>query len=103
MFERFKNIFAGNKNMTFLDHLESLRWHVLRSVLVLAVVTTVLFFYNDFIFDTILFGPTKPSFLTYRALCYLSVKLNLGKDLCMQNVELKLINTEMAGQLMMSI
>lgn len=103
MFDRLKNILGGNKNMTFLDHLESLRWHVIRSALVLTIATTVLFFFNDFIFDKILFGPIKPNFLTYRALCYLSGKLHLGTDLCMDKVDLKLINTAMAGQLMMSI
>jgi sec-independent protein translocase protein TatC len=89
--------------MTFLDHLESLRWHIIRSAIVLAVVTGVLFFYNDFIFDTVLFGPTKPSFLTYRALCHLSKVFHLGDNLCMDKVNITLINTVMAGQLMMSI
>jgi sec-independent protein translocase protein TatC len=89
--------------MTFLDHLESLRWHVIRSVIVLCIVTTIMFFYNNFIFDTVLFGPTKPTFFTYRALCHLSRMLNLGGNLCMQKVDITLINTVMAGQLMMTI
>ncbi len=103
MLEGFKNLFSTNKNMTFLDHLESLRWHIIRIVLVLTVVTTVMFFYSDFIFDKILFGPTKPTFLTYRALCHLSRQFNLGGDLCVQQVPINLINTVMAGQLMMTI
>ncbi|HTA28419.1 MAG TPA: twin-arginine translocase subunit TatC [Bacteroidia bacterium] len=103
MLERLKNLFGTNNNMTFLDHIESLRWHIIRSVLVLCVVTAVMFFYNDFIFNTILFGPTKPTFITYRALCHLSKVLHLGVDLCMNQVNINLINTVMAGQLMMSI
>ncbi len=103
MLERLKNIFGTNNNMTFLDHLESLRWHIIRIVIALAVVTTVMFFYNNFIFDTILFGPTKPTFLTYRVLCHLSRMLNFGDNLCIQRVDLTLINTVMAGQLMMTI
>jgi sec-independent protein translocase protein TatC len=102
MFERVKNLFSSNKNLTFLDHLESLRWHVIRSVLVLCVVTGVMFFFNDFIFKTVLFGPTQPDFLTYRALCHLSGVLHLGSDLCI-TPKVNLINTVMAGQLMMSI
>ncbi|HTB30924.1 MAG TPA: twin-arginine translocase subunit TatC [Bacteroidia bacterium] len=102
MLERLKNLFGSKNNMTFLDHLESLRWHVIRSVLVLCVVTAVMFFYNDFVFNTILFGPTKPTFLTYRALCHLSRVMNLGADLCI-TPKVTLINTVMAGQLMMSI
>jgi sec-independent protein translocase protein TatC len=103
MLERLKKLFGTNNNMTFLDHLESLRWHVIRIVLVLCVVTAVMFFFNDFIFDTVLFGPTKPTFITYRVLCHLSRSFNLGDDLCMQKVDITLINTIMAGQLMMSI
>ncbi len=102
MLERLKNLFGTNNNMTFLDHIESLRWHIIRSVLVLCVVTAVMFFYSDFIFHTILFGPTQHTFLTYRVLCHLSKVFHLGDDLCI-TPNVNLINTVMAGQLMMSI
>ncbi|HTB06160.1 MAG TPA: twin-arginine translocase subunit TatC [Bacteroidia bacterium] len=102
MFERIKSFFTGKKNMSFLDHLEALRWHIIRSVIVLAVITTILFFYSNFIFDTVLFGPTKPSFITYRALCKLSELLHMGDKLCLQSkVSFKLVNTEIWGQLTM--
>ena len=88
--------------MSFLDHLEALRWHIMRSIIALLVVTSVLFFFSDFIFDTILFGPTKPTFITYRALCKLSELLHLGNTLCVENkVQFNLINTQMWGQLTM--
>jgi sec-independent protein translocase protein TatC len=103
MLDRIRNFFGTKNNMSFLDHLEALRWHIIRSVIALCIVTGVMFFFNDFVFSVILFGPTKPSFLTYRALCHLSRMLNLGGDLCMNQVNITLINTEMAGQLMMSI
>jgi len=102
MFERVKNFLGNNKQMSFLDHLEALRWHVIRSVVALLVVTSVLFFYSDFIFDTILFGPTKSDFITYRALCKLSQILHLGDSLCVQSkVQFNLVNTQMWGQLTM--
>lgn len=103
MLERLKNLFGTKNNMSFLDHLESLRWHIIRSVIVLCIITAIMFFFNDFIFNTVLFGPTKPTFFTYRALCHLSRTLNWGGDLCMNQVNITLINTVMAGQLMMSI
>jgi sec-independent protein translocase protein TatC len=102
MLERIRNLFGTKNNMSFLDHLESLRWHIIRSVLVLVAVTAVMFFFNDFIFGTILFGPTHPTFLTYRALSHLSRLLHLGAALNI-SPEVKLVNTVMAGQLMMSI
>lgn len=99
MFERVKKFFGNNKGMSFLDHLEALRWHIMRSVIALTVITTVLFFYSDFIFDDILFGPTKPDFITYRALCKLAHLLHVDA-LCVQNkIRFTLINTQMWGQL----
>lgn len=97
-----KNFFGKNEPMSFLEHLEALRWHILRSVLVLTAVTSVLFFYSNFIFDKVLFGPTHPDFVTYRALCKLSRLLHLGSTLCLENkVQFKLVNTEIWGQLTM--
>lgn len=101
MFERVKKYLGNNKQMSFLDHLEALRWHIIRSVIALLVITSILFFYSDFIFDTILFAPTKPDFITYRALCKLAQLLHVPA-LCVQNkIKFTLINTQMWGQLTM--
>jgi len=97
-----ENIPTPKKSMSFLDHLEALRWHIMRSAIALVVVTSVLFFYSDFVFDTILFGPTKPSFITYRVLCKLSEWLHLGSSLCVKTSgQFKIVNTEIWGQLTM--
>jgi len=102
MFERIKKFLGNNKQMSFLDHLEALRWHVIRSVIALLIITSVLFFYSDFIFDTVLFGPTHPDFITYRALCKLSELLHMGNTLCVENkIQFNLVNTQMWGQLTM--
>jgi sec-independent protein translocase protein TatC len=103
MAENNENISAApKKKMSFLDHIEALRWHLIRSVIALLVITTILFFYSDFIFDTILFGPTKPTFITYRALCKLSEFLHLGDALCVKTTaQFKIVNTEIWGQLTM--
>src|SRR5579871_4132321 len=99
MFERVKNFFGNNKQMSFLDHLEALRWHIMRSVIALTIITTVLFFYSDFIFDTILFGPTHTDFITYRVLCKLSDFFHVSA-LCVQSkISFNLVNTQMWGQL----
>ena len=43
--------------MSFLEHLEELRWHLIRSSLAIVIVGTAAFIAKDFIFDTLIFGP----------------------------------------------
>lgn len=59
----------ASDEMSFLDHLEELRWHLIRSTLAIVIIGSVAFIAKDFIFDTILFGPKKIDFF------YLSVVL----------------------------
>ena len=57
---------AKKKNlneMSFLDHLEDLRWLLVRSTVAILIMATATFFVSDYIFDVIIFGPTKPNFL----------------------------------------
>lgn len=58
--------------MSFLEHLEALRWHILRSFAAIIVVGIAVFLAKDFVFDTVLFGPRKPDFITYRIICGIS-------------------------------
>ena len=51
--------------MSFLDHLEDLRWHLIRIVVAILIAATVAFVMKSFIFDTLIFGPSKSDFLTY--------------------------------------
>ena len=101
MFEKIKKVANPNSEMSFLDHLEALRWHLIRSVVVVAVLAVVLFCYNDFIFGTIIFGPKKVDFITYRLFCKLSHWLNLGDSLCIKEIQFSLINTDLSGQFTM--
>ena len=81
--------FASNKNsvngaeMSFLQHLEELRWHLVRSAIVVVVVAIAAFCLNDFVFDTIIFGPLCQDFISYRALCSLGYKIGAGDVMCM--------------------
>ena len=54
------------KEMSFLDHLEELRWLLVRSSAAVIIMAFATYFISDFLFDTIIFGPTRPSFFTYR-------------------------------------
>ena len=56
---------STENEMSFLDHLEELRWHLIRSSLAIIIVATLAFIAKDFIFDTLIFGPKKADFWTY--------------------------------------
>jgi len=88
--------------MSFIDHLEALRWHIFRSLLAVLIGAIVVFVYMDFFFGTIVMGPANRSFITYRVLCSVSHRLGLGDALCLADINLKLISTEMSSQFMMS-
>ncbi|MEJ7766461.1 MAG: twin-arginine translocase subunit TatC [Chitinophagaceae bacterium] len=97
----FKNS-PEKAEMSFIDHLEELRWHIMRSVIALLVGTIVVFVNMDFFFHTIVMGPANKNFITYRALCKVSHLVGLGKGMCLEEISLKLISTEMSSQFMMS-
>lgn len=86
------------KEMSFLDHLEALRWHLVRSSAAILAGGVLAFVFSDFLFDTVIFGPKKPDFITYRAFCKLSQWLGMGDDFCMSDMPFELINTDMGGQ-----
>lgn len=86
--------------MSFLEHLEVLRWHLLRSAIAIIVVAIAMFVYNDIIFDTILFAPKDASFITYQYLCKLGRLLHAEDQLCITSMNFELINTDLSGQFM---
>lgn len=87
--------------MSFLEHLEVLRWHLVRSAIVIVILAVTFFIYNDFLFDGLIFAPKSPDFWTYRMLCKLSHVLNMGDALCISKMDFKLINTDISGQFTM--
>jgi sec-independent protein translocase protein TatC len=92
---------AAKKNedeMSFLDHLEALRWHLVRSVSAIMVGGILAFIFKDFVFDKVIFGPKNPDFITYRAFCRLSQLLGLGDSYCITDMPIQIINTDMGGQ-----
>ena len=54
------------KEMTFLEHLEELRWHIIRAVIAIIVVGIALFVGQQWVFGTVILGPTKPDFFPTR-------------------------------------
>lgn len=90
-------------HMPFVEHLEQLRWHIIRAVASVLIVGIGAFMMKDFVFDVLIFGPTKDWFITYRAMCSLSHKLGLGEMLCMTVGDFRIINIEMSGQFLMHL
>ncbi len=95
-------LFSFNNNpngeMSFLGHLEALRWHIFRATVVVMILALVLFFFKEFLFDGVLLAPKNPDFLTYRALCWASHRLNFGEDLCVTVIPFSLISTDISAQ-----
>jgi sec-independent protein translocase protein TatC len=89
-----------NKNeMSFLDHLEDLRWLLVRSSAVIVLMAIVTYAFSDFIFDNIIFGPTHTDFITYRFFCDLAQSLGVTGDICVNELPFTIQNTSMEGQI----
>ncbi len=88
--------------MSFIDHLEELRWHLIRSVVAILVCAIVVFIYSEFIVDTVLFGPTKSDFVSARWMCRLGNNIGIGDALCFPPVKTEFLETTMTGQFIAS-
>lgn len=84
--------------MSFLDHLEELRWHLIRSTLAVVIIGVVAFLMKDFIFDTVIFGPKKMTFPTYRLFCNIATYFGLDSAFCADELPFTIQNRTMAGQ-----
>lgn len=96
---------AKKKNtdkMSFLDHLEELRWLLIRSSIGILVMATATFFVSDYIFDQIIFGPVHTDFITYRLFCEVSQYFGV-EGLCVTEFPFVIQNTDMEGQVAMLI
>lgn len=91
-----------NAEMSFIDHLEDLRWHVIRSVIAILVGAVIVFTYSDYVVDEILFAPTRSNFISAKWLCSLGHKIGIGNVLCFPEVKAKFLENTMTGQFIAS-
>jgi len=96
MSKLFKKGADPNTEMSFLDHLEALRWHLVRSAVVILSLAVFAFIRKDILFDGIIFALRRPDFPTYRVLCRLSEKY--GLDICISDFSFDLISINLSGQ-----
>ena len=88
--------------MSFLDHLEELRWHILRSMASILIFTIAAWIFRNEIFGIIIMGPTKVDFATNLVLCRLA-EITGWTSLCMQKADFILQSREVSGQFMMAL
>ena len=88
--------------MAFLDHLEELRWHVVRSVSVIFIMMIAAFVYIREIFDHIIFAPAKIDFPAFKYMCEIGKSMGLD-ELCVTELPFKIQSRNMTGQFMMSL
>jgi len=91
-----------NGEMSFLEHLEELRWHIVRSVVAVLLLAIAAFIFSRFLFDYVLLAPKNPDFFTNRWLCHFAGLLN-APDLCINSVPMKMQSWKLAGQFSVQI
>ena len=88
--------------MSFIDHLEELRWHIIRAVIAVLIGAVIVFIYSNFVVNHILFAPTRADFISARWLCSLGKSIGIGDTLCFAQVDAKFLETTMTGQFIAS-
>ncbi len=70
------------KEMSFMEHLEELRWNIIRSFIVVVSLGIVFFIFKDWLFESVLFAPSRKEFISYQIICWFSESIGLGKGMC---------------------
>jgi sec-independent protein translocase protein TatC len=87
-----------NAEMSFIDHLEELRWHLIRSVIAIVIGAVIVLIYANNIVDSVLMAPTRPDFVSARWLCNMGHSIGIGNTLCFQAIDAKFLENKMTGQ-----
>ncbi len=87
------------KEQSFLDHLEELRWRIIYAVIAVLVGAIACFIAKSWIFDYVILAPKSGDFISYQVLCTISDKLGLGDFFCFEEFSFILQNVAMSGQI----
>jgi sec-independent protein translocase protein TatC len=96
-----RNSSNPNAEMGFTDHIEVLRWHIVRSLVAIILGALIVYLNIDWVFQKIILGPANNQFISYRGLCYLGKLMHIDA-LCLGDVNIKFQNNQLSGQFMMS-
>ena len=91
------------QEMTFLEHLEALRWHLWRALVAILLGALVAFLSKRLLFHEIILAPTRVDFFTYRQFCFLGERLLSIKAFCLESFPFILQSRRMAGQFTMHV
>ncbi len=91
------------KDMSFVDHLEELRWHIIRCLMAIGVITIVVFIFTKPIFNNIILSPKSENFLTYKGFCSLSHSIGFGDAMCLKPKDFTIQNITMMGQFLTNL
>lgn len=94
---------SQEKEMSFLEHLEELRWHVVKAVAAIFICSILGFVFVEWVFDHILFAPSRIDFPTFKWMCELGKLVGAEESLCVKAFDFKVQSRNMTGQFMMSI
>ncbi len=100
--DQLEELAGGEAEMSFLDHLEELRWHLIRALMAIAVFMVTAFVMKDFFFGQIILGPSRTDFLTYKFLCDIG-RLFSSEAFCMEKLPFIIQSRQMTGQFTMHI
>ncbi|AHF16528.1 twin-arginine translocase subunit TatC [Niabella soli] len=92
---------GSEEEMSFIDHLEVLRWHLIRSIIAILICAIVIFIFINDIVDRIIMAPTKPDFIAAKWFCWLGQKLHVA-SLCLNAADVKFQETAMTAQFISS-
>ena len=79
------------KKMSFLDHLEELRWRLVRIAIFVVLVSIVLWIFQEWIMDHLFLSMKNPDFISFKLICdYLGV--------CVEEIPVKMQSMKVSGQ-----
>ena len=91
------------KEMSFLDHLEELRWHIIRALSAIVILMIAAFILNTWIFDHIIFAPARTDFPTFQWLCWVGTMTGFEDLLCIKEIPMRIQSRIMTGQFTMAL
>lgn len=89
--------------MSFLDHLESFRWHIVRALSAVVLFSIIAFASKEFIFGTLILGPSRPDFWFYQMACQMGETIANSKAFCIDELPFIIQSRKMTGQFSMHI